>query len=111
MASAGALYPTEIYGAFRNVEGLEDGLYHFSIALQGLNRLRTGDYLSFLRRSVSGHPSINPGVTFFFTAIFFRSSWKYRDRAYRYHLLDTGHVLEHLLLALPALNFSASAVF
>ena len=110
-ASAGALYPTEIYGAFTNVEGLEDGLYHFSIALQGLTRLRSGDYLSFLRRSVPGHPSINPGVTFFFTAIFFRSSWKYRARAYRYHLLDTGHVLEHLLLALPALNFSARLFF
>jgi len=111
VASAGALYPTEIYGAFRNVAGLEDGLFHFSIALQGLTRLRTGDYLSFLRRSVPAHPSINPGVTFFFTAIFFRSSWKYRARAYRYHLLDTGHVLEHLLLALPALNFSSRLFF
>ena len=111
VASAGALYPTEIYGAFRNVEGLEDGLYHFSIALQGLTRLRTGDYLSFLRRSIPGQPLIIPAATFFFTAIFFRSSWKYRHRAYRYHLLDTGHVLEHLLLALPALNFSAGLFF
>jgi SagB-type dehydrogenase family enzyme len=111
VAAAGALYPTEIYGAFRGVEGVEDGLYHFSIALQGLTRLRTGDYLSFLRRSLPGHPLTNPSVTFFFTAIFFRSAWKYRDRAYRYHLLDTGHVLEHLLLALPALNFPARLFF
>ena len=111
VASAGALYPTEIYGAFRNVEGLEDGLYHFSIALQGLTRLRPGDYLSFLRRSIPGQSSIVPVATFFFTAIFFRSSWKYRHRAHRYHLLDTGHVLEHLLLALPALNFSAGLFF
>ena len=30
-ASAGALYPTEIYLTSCNVEGLEDGLYHFAI--------------------------------------------------------------------------------
>ena len=34
-ASAGALYPTEIYAALTAVQGLEDGLYHFSIARQG----------------------------------------------------------------------------
>jgi hypothetical protein len=26
-------------------------------------------------------------LTFFLSAIFFRSAWKYRDRSYRYHLL------------------------
>jgi SagB-type dehydrogenase family enzyme len=107
VASAGALYPTEIYGALRNVSELEDGLYHFSIAQQGLTRLRTGDYQTFLRRNIPGPVDSNSQATFIFTAIFFRSSWKYRARAYRYHLLDTGHVLEHLLLALPALNFPA----
>lgn len=110
-ASAGALYPTEIYVALNKVEGLEDGLYHFSIARQGLARLRTGDCLSYLRRVTPGTSDSPPAVTFFFTAIFFRSAWKYRDRAYRYHLLDSGHVLEHLLLALPALDFPADLSF
>ena len=41
-ASAGALYPTEIYGATRGVQGLADGLVHFSIAHHGLTLLRTG---------------------------------------------------------------------
>ena len=35
--SAGALYPTEIYAALTAVQGLEDGLYHFSIARHGLS--------------------------------------------------------------------------
>jgi nitroreductase len=43
-------------------------------------------------------------LTFFLTAIFFRSAWKYRARAYRYHLLDTGHVAENLTLALKAMG-------
>jgi len=47
-------------------------------------------------------------ATFFITAIFFRSSWKYRARGFRYVLLDAGHVLENLILALKAagLRFS-----
>jgi len=43
-------------------------------------------------------------VTFLLSAIFFRSAWKYRERAYRYCLLDTGHLLENLLLSLKALG-------
>ena len=49
-------------------------------------------------------PSRDRTSPFFLTAILFRSSWKYRDRAFRYHLLDTGHVLEHLILTLKALS-------
>jgi SagB-type dehydrogenase family enzyme len=96
-ASAGALYPTEIYMAAQGVTGLEDGLYHFSIAHHGLLRLRRGK----LAMPLNGKP---PKLVFFLSAIFFRSAWKYRDRAYRYHLLDTGHVAENLLLALGALG-------
>ncbi len=32
VASAGALYPTEIYVATRTLDGLNDGLYHFDIS-------------------------------------------------------------------------------
>ncbi len=103
-ASAGALYPTEIYAALTAVHGLEDGLYHFSIARHGLSLLRPGKVPAAFPGSRPEQPAQGPLITFFLTAIFFRSSWKYRDRAWRYHLLDTGHVLEHLVLALKALG-------
>ena len=92
-ASAGALYPTELYAALQGVETLENGIYHYAIHHHGLVPLRKGDFGA-------------PGTTLFLTAIFFRSAWKYRARAYRYHLLDTGHVEENLLLALRALGLS-----
>ncbi len=57
-----------------------------------------------LRGNRPEQASRDPLITFFLTAIFFRSSWKYRNRAFRYHLLDTGHVIEHLVLALKALS-------
>ena len=44
-----------------------------------------------------------PGLlTFFVTAMYWRSLWKYRQRAYRYCLLDAGHMLANLELAAAA---------
>lgn len=100
VASAGALYPTEVYVATQGVRDLEDGLYHFSILRHGLHPLRTGPACSFAREAIGTSRDENPSLVFFFTAILFRSAWKYRERAYRYHLLDTGHAVENLLLAL-----------
>lgn len=97
-ASAGALYPTEIYTAARGVAGLRDGLYHYAIDTHGLVPLRDGVFEDICPES--------PALAFFLTAIFFRSAWKYRSRAYRYHLLDSGHVEENLVLALKALGVS-----
>jgi len=33
------------------------------------------------------------GLLFVVSAVWYRSAWKYRDRAYRYCLLDAGHIL------------------
>jgi SagB-type dehydrogenase family enzyme len=101
-ASAGALYPTEIYVASYGVGGLDDGLYHFDTLRHGLSPLRTHNLSDHMARLIIPPIEKIPTLTFLFTAIFFRSSWKYRDRAYRYHLLDTGHVIENLDLSLKA---------
>lgn len=102
VASAGALYPFELYVALGSVPGLEDGLYHHDVTRQGLTLLRTGNGLADVCRALGIGTDPSPGLVFFLTSIFFRSSWKYRDRAYRYHLLDTGHLAENLALALRA---------
>ena len=97
--SAGALYPTEIYLACSSVRGLGDGVYHYE-PLQGrLHRIR-GE-APFPDRG-------DPVVRFFLSAVIFRSAWKYRARSYRYHLLDTGHAVESLVLALAALGRPAT---
>jgi len=113
VASAGALYPAEIYVALKGVPQLRDGLYHFSIARHGLSLLRPGRFLlsSKTEREDLDLDTTLPVLTFFITAIFFRSAWKYRDRSYRYHLLDTGHLLENLVLAVKALGLSSSLTF
>ncbi len=104
VASAGALYPTELYMATHSVGGLDDGLYHFAIHRHCLYAIRTQEISSQMGSFMQTPEHRIPVITFFLTAIFFRSAWKYRDRSYRYHLLDTGHLLENLVLALKALR-------
>ncbi|MCA1959556.1 MAG: SagB/ThcOx family dehydrogenase [Desulfomonile sp.] len=104
VASAGALYPFELYVGVRGVEGLADGLYHHSVELHALTLLRQGDVAATLIGAFPWGPGTSPPLIFFLTSIFYRSSWKYRDRAYRYDLLDTGHLAENLCLALQALR-------
>jgi SagB-type dehydrogenase family enzyme len=106
-ASAGALYPFELYLASPELSDLKAGLYHYSIANFGLFPLREGNFFSFILQKASWPDGFVPGLTFFISAVFFRSSWKYRDRAFRYHLLDTGHLIENVLLALGAYHYSA----
>ncbi|MGO9570829.1 MAG: SagB/ThcOx family dehydrogenase, partial [Desulfomonilaceae bacterium] len=104
VASAGALYPFELYVGLSSVPGLDSGLYHHSVAGQGLTLLRAGNVNFALDGAVKTRRDTPPTLVFFLTSIFYRSSWKYRDRAYRYHLLDTGHLAENLDLALTAVR-------
>jgi len=105
VASAGALYPTEIYIATNGAQGLDDGLYHFSIAHHALTPLRKGAVSAHVADAVRPALHKSPKLTFFLSAIFFRSAWKYMARSYRYHLMDTGHLLENLVVALKAQKF------
>jgi len=110
-ASAGALYPTEVYVLSNGVSDLDDGLYHFSIAQHGLVKLRDGSLLGAANEFMKDRTFDDSPLIFFLTAIFFRSAWKYRDRSYRYHLLDTGHVLENLELSFRALGLTSENTF
>ncbi len=101
-ASAGALYPFELYVATGGVKGIDDGLFHHGIVPQSLTILRRGYLLREIRTAMNESSGHNRGLVFFLTSIFFRSAWKYRARSYRYDLLDTGHLLENLVLALRA---------
>jgi len=40
-----------------------------------------------------GYKTAMKGYLFLVSAIYYRSSWKYKDRAFRYCLLDAGHLL------------------
>ncbi len=113
--TAGALYPIETYVVANNVEGLEPGLYHYRVTgadilerpiVEGshaLEQLKTGDLRSQIAAAALDQPMCTKaGAVFLWTAVFARSEWKYRERAYRYFYLDAGHIAAHLSLAAVA---------
>jgi SagB-type dehydrogenase family enzyme len=110
-ASAGALYPIEIYVAANEVEGLETGLYHFSPADLRMAGLRRGDWRGYLAAAAAQRPSIlRARAVIAMSAIFWRSEWKYRARAYRYCYWDAGTILANLLAAAAAEEISAEVI-
>lgn len=110
-ASAGGLYPVETYLACRDLPGLPAGIYHFSPADFALTQLRLGDHRAALANA-AGHyaPITDAPVTLILTTVFWRSSWKYRARAYRYCLWDNGTVAANLLATATAANLPAQIV-
>jgi SagB-type dehydrogenase family enzyme len=110
--AAGALYPIETYVVVNKVEGLEPGLYHYRVTgsdilerpiVEGshsLEQLRTGDLRSEISAAALDQPLCGKaGAVLVWTAVFARSEWKYRERAYRYFYLDAGHMAAQLSLA------------
>ena len=89
--SAGALYPCEIYIQIRGIKGLLDGIYHYEIhenTLALLLELDNDGVEHYFKDK-----SKQKGIVFLISSVYFRSSWKYRDRSIRYILLDSGHQL------------------
>ncbi len=90
--SAGALYPNELYMQIRGVEGKEDGIYHFDVAASALILLYTLEADEGIEPYL-GYRYAMQGYLFLVSSIYWRSSWKYKNRAFRYCLLDAGHIL------------------
>lgn len=100
--SAGGLYPTELYVVARGYEGLADGVYNFQVNDHSLIGFWEGDRMADLHKACFEHPALkHADLAIVASAVFFRSAWRYHDRAYRRIFLDTGHVLGNLELAAP----------
>lgn len=90
--SAGALYPNELYFQVRGVAGRVDGIYHYDVKISSLTLLHAISDEEGLE-PYFGYKTAMRGYLFLVSAIYYRSSWKYKNRAFRYCLLDAGHLL------------------
>lgn len=109
--SAGGLYPIETYLFARAVEGLEQGIYHFRPHVFDLEFIKRGDVASHLAEAALGQEMIRDAqATFIWTAVVARSTWKYRQRAYRYIYIDAGHIAQNLYLAATAADLGVCAI-
>jgi SagB-type dehydrogenase family enzyme len=109
--SAGALYPIEIYVVVHNVPELAPGLYHYATAEHALEQLQSRDLRAALLVAGIGQEMLGQAqVCFILSAVFQRTRWKYRERTYRYILLEAGHIGQNLYLAATSLGLGACAI-
>ncbi len=96
--SSGNLHPTEFHFFTRGLRDWPDGLYHY----------RPSSHMAEQRAlGLGGHSA---PVVFVLTSIAWREAWKYRERAYRYCLLDIGHAWQALALAAHAMGCDSFAI-
>ena len=110
-ASAGALYPIELYVVCGDIPGLAAGVYHYGPATNSLTLLRSGDFRGNLVGAAGGHAGIaDAPATIVCTCVFWRSAWKYRERGYRYCYWDNGTILANMTSTANALGQPAEIV-
>ena len=110
-ASAGALYPIELYVVCGDLPGLDSGVYHYSPAENSLTRLRSGDFRGNLAGAAAEHTGVSRApATIVCSCVFWRSAWKYRERGYRYCYWDNGTILANMAATANALGQASEVV-
>ena len=109
--SAGALYPVETYVVIHAVEGIEPGVYHYGVERHELDQLKIGDFRAEITQgALDQEMAFRASVVFVWTAVFERSKWKYRQRAYRYIYLDAGHIAQNVAIGAVALGLGSCQI-
>lgn len=97
--SAGGLYPTEMYLVSRGTAALAPGIYNYQVRTHSLALIDGSDVWAKLGEACFDHPALaEADLAIVLTGVFFRSAWRYEDRAYRRILLDSGHLMGNLAL-------------
>jgi len=103
--SAGATYPLEIYLVVGEVEGLESGLYHYSISSHSLERIKEQDIRNKLSQAALGQRMIEKAaISIVIAADYGRTTGHYGQRGIRYVHMEVGHVGQNISLQVNALG-------
>lgn len=106
--SAGGLYPAEIYLLARNDTAIPAGIYNYQVKDHALVQVWQSYSWSALQAACLWHPALErTHLALIVTAVFYRSAWRYGDRAYRRICLDIGHLLGNVELAANINDFRA----
>jgi len=119
--SGGNRHPFETYLSIHNVAGLDIGLYRYLPLEHQLVQLRLDADLpkevsraSLSQTSNQGSKPYcfveNSAVTFIWTAIPFRTEWRYGPAAAKLIAVDAGHLCQNLYLACGAIGAGTVAV-
>jgi SagB-type dehydrogenase family enzyme len=110
--SAGNRHPFETCICVSNVEGLEQGIYRYlPLEHQLLFEFAVADMAGKITDATMGQffVSTAPAV-FVWTAIPYRTEWRYSTASYKVIAIDVGHVCQNLYLACEAIGAGTCAI-
>ena len=110
--SGGARHPLETYLTVFNVEGLEKGIYHYLPMEHALEFVSSVDNIEkSVVESLNNQKWISKSaVVFFYSALPYRSEWRYPLEAHKLIFLDAGHTVQNLYLSCGAVGCGTCAV-
>lgn len=109
--SAGALYPLEIYAIVNNVDGLDQGVYHYRVEDHALELVKAGNMKRTISAAGLGQDMLGTaGVTFVISAVFERTQLKYGERGMRYVYMEAGHASQNISLQAVSLGLGSVCV-
>jgi SagB-type dehydrogenase family enzyme len=108
--SAGARHPFETYILVQNVSGLEKGLYRYLAVEHQLIWLKPFDDVAEPIHMGGSNFAGGSAVIFIWTAIPYRTAWRYGELSPKLIALDAGHVCQNLYLACESIQAGTCAV-
>lgn len=110
--SAGSRHPFETYLAVNRVEGLEAGLYRYLSLEHKLLQLRTDPDIAQKAAKACHEQAFVAGAaaTFIWTALPYRTEWRYSIMAPKLVCIDAGHVCGSLYLAAESIGAGVCAI-
>jgi len=108
--SAGGRYPIEIYLAIFKCEGIKPGIYYYNVKGHYLELMIPGNHMNKINGVTYQDMIIKSSITFLLTGVFSRTQVKYGTRAYRYILLDLGHMAQNIYLVSTNLQIGCCTI-
>lgn len=116
----GARHEFECYMLIQNVEGLEDGSYHYLPMGHRLEMLHTKaeieaaegkELREIITATLNGQSwASKANVVFYYSMVAYRAEWRYGIHAHRVALIDAGHITENLYIACCSANLGTCAI-
>lgn len=112
--SAGSLYPLQIYITLPSKIGhkIPKGIFYFNPDKYCLKLINLKPNIKEIVRFVA-QPEVDiqkSSAILFITSVFKRAHWKYGERAYRYALIEAGHLAQNMLLLSESMNLAACPI-
>ena len=108
--SAGARYPLETYIIIFNVIDIPSGIYHYNVKNNSLECISVGDFRLECYNAIIQPLIKTCSCLILISSVFDRTRIKYGDRAYRYILFDTGHLMQNIYLESASLDIGCCAI-